>query len=115
MPQQVFGADAVVSMVNRALANTSPSHSVYVNQVATAGATAASQLAYAQAVGAQYAAVGQGQRAAHEPRRLKTREQGAGQADVQNAVQGAHFMKGHFLRGKAVHRAFGLGQQRKGM
>ncbi len=55
MPQQVFGADAVVSMVNRALANTSPSHSVYVNQVATAGATAASQLAYAQAVGAQYA------------------------------------------------------------
>ena len=41
MPQQVFGADAVVSMVNRALANTSPSHSVYVNQVATAGATAA--------------------------------------------------------------------------
>lgn len=42
-------------MVNRALANTSPSHSVYVNQVATAGATAASQLAYAQAVGAQYA------------------------------------------------------------
>ncbi len=55
MPQQVFGADAVVSMVNRALANTSPSHSVYVNQVATAGTTAASQLAYAQTVGAQYA------------------------------------------------------------
>lgn len=55
MPQQVFGADATVSIVNRALANTSPSHSVYVNQVATAGTTAASQLAYAQAVGAQYA------------------------------------------------------------
>lgn len=42
-------------MVNRALANTSPSHSVYVNQVATAGTTAASQLAFAQTVGAQYA------------------------------------------------------------
>lgn len=55
MPQQVFGADAVVSMVNRALANTSPSHSVYLNQVATAGTTAASQLAFAQVLGAQYA------------------------------------------------------------
>lgn len=55
MPQQVFGAEAAVSMVNRALANTSPAHTVYLNQVAAAGTTEASQYAFAQQLGAQYA------------------------------------------------------------
>lgn len=55
MPQQVFGAEAVVSMVNRALANTSPANTVFQNQVATAGTTEASQYAFAAQIGAQYA------------------------------------------------------------
>lgn len=55
MPIQVFGAQAAVSMVNRALANTSPSNSVYLNQVAAAGDTAASQYAFAGQLGAQFA------------------------------------------------------------
>lgn len=55
MPQQVFGAEAAVSMVNRALANTSPAHTVYLNQVAAAGTTDASQYAFAAQLGAQYA------------------------------------------------------------
>lgn len=55
MPQQIFGAEAAVSMVNRALANTSPAHTVYLNQVAAAGTTEASQYAFAQQLGAQYA------------------------------------------------------------
>lgn len=42
-------------MVNRALANTSPSHTVYLNQVAAAGTTDASQYAFAAQLGAQYA------------------------------------------------------------
>ena len=55
MPQQIFGAEAAVSMVNRALANTSPAHTVYLNQVAAAGTTDASQYAFAAQLGAQYA------------------------------------------------------------
>lgn len=55
MAQQVFGPAAVVSVLNRAFTNTSPSNSVFVNQVATAGATDASQLAFAKSFGAQYA------------------------------------------------------------
>ena len=55
MAQQVFGPAAVVSVLNRAFTNTSPSNSVFANQVATAGTTDASQLAFAKAFGAQYA------------------------------------------------------------
>lgn len=55
MPQQIFGAEAVVSMVNRALANTSPANTVFQNQVAAAGTTEASQYAFAAQLGAQYA------------------------------------------------------------
>lgn len=55
MPQQIFGAEAVVSMVNRALANTSPANAVFKNQVAAAGTTEASQYTYAAQLGAQYA------------------------------------------------------------
>jgi len=55
MAQQVFGPAAVVSVLNRAFTNTSPSNSVFANQVATAGATDATQLAFAKAFGAQYA------------------------------------------------------------
>ena len=55
MAQQVFGPAAVVSVLNRAFTNTSPSNSVFANQVATAGTTDATQLAFAKAFGAQYA------------------------------------------------------------
>lgn len=47
MALSIFGAQAAVSMVNRALFNTSPSNSVYLNQVATAGTTTESQYAFA--------------------------------------------------------------------
>lgn len=56
MAQQVFGPAAVVSVLNRAFTNTSPSNAVFANQVATAGTTDASQLAFAKAFGASYAA-----------------------------------------------------------
>jgi len=55
MAQQVFGPAAVVSVLNRAFTNTSPSNAVFANQVATAGTTDASQLAFAKSFGAQYA------------------------------------------------------------
>jgi len=56
MAQQVFGPAAVVSVLNRAFTNTSPSNAVFANQVATAGTTDASQLAFAKAFGASFAA-----------------------------------------------------------
>lgn len=55
MAQQVFGPAAVVSVLNRAFTNTSPSNSVFENQVAAAGTSEASQLAFAQQFGAQFA------------------------------------------------------------
>ena len=55
MAQQVFGPAAVVSVLNRAFTNTSPSNAVFNNQVATAGVTDASQLAFAQSFGAPFA------------------------------------------------------------
>lgn len=55
MAQQVFGPAAVVSVLNRAFTNTSPSNAVFANQVATAGNTDASQLAFAKSFGAQFA------------------------------------------------------------
>lgn len=56
MAQQVFGPAAVVSVLNRAFTNTSPSNAVFNNQVATAGVTDASQLAFAKSFGASFAA-----------------------------------------------------------
>jgi len=55
MAQQVFGPSAVVSVLNRAFTNTSPSNAVFANQVAAAGTTDASQLAFAKSFGASYA------------------------------------------------------------
>lgn len=55
MAQQVFGPAAVVSVLNRAFTNTSPSNAVFANQVATAGTTEASQLAFAKSFGASFA------------------------------------------------------------
>lgn len=55
MAQQVFGPAAVVSVLNRALTDTSPSNAVFANQVASAGVTDASQLDFAKAFGAQFA------------------------------------------------------------
>ncbi|CAN7426023.1 hypothetical protein LJR066_002595 [Acidovorax sp. LjRoot66] len=39
MPQLVFGASAVVSSLNRALADSTPSSSLFTSQVAQAGTT----------------------------------------------------------------------------
>lgn len=47
MSVTIFGAEAAVSMLNRAMLNTSPSNSVFDNQVKTAGTTAASQDTFA--------------------------------------------------------------------
>ena len=67
------------------------------------------------AVGAVDAAVGQGQGAAHKTGGREAREQRADKADVQDAVQGPHFMEHHLLGREAVHRAFGIGQQGEGL
>lgn len=57
MPQLVFGSSAVVSSLNRALADSAPSSSsVFSSQVAQAGSTSESQLAFAKAFGATFAA-----------------------------------------------------------
>lgn len=70
MPAQIFGAQAAVSFLNRAFANTSPSNAVYTNQVANATASlpagtdataAGNYTAFAKTFGAAYA----GQTAAH--------------------------------------------------
>lgn len=47
MSASVFGAQAAVTMLNRAFNNASPANAVFNNQVATAGATDASQFAFA--------------------------------------------------------------------
>lgn len=52
MALTIYGAQAAVSLVNRALFNTSPSNSVYLNQVATAGTSADSEYAFANKLGA---------------------------------------------------------------
>lgn len=52
MPLTIFGAQAAVSLANRALFNTSPSNSVYLNQVANAGTSDASEYAFANKLGA---------------------------------------------------------------
>lgn len=55
MSQTVFGAPAVVTMLNRAFNNASPANAVFNNQVAEAGTTDASQIAFANAFGASFA------------------------------------------------------------
>ncbi|MET1114282.1 MAG: hypothetical protein ABWY08_04900, partial [Comamonas sp.] len=55
MALPIFGASAAVSIVNRALSNSSPAHNVYLNQVSNAGTTASSEYAFAKQLGASYA------------------------------------------------------------
>lgn len=47
MPQQVFGAAAAVSMLNRAFYNASPSNAIFNNQVGQIGTTEESQILFA--------------------------------------------------------------------
>lgn len=54
MSQSVFGAAAAVTMLNRALNNSSPAAAVFSNQVATAGDTEASQFAFARQFAASF-------------------------------------------------------------
>lgn len=55
MSQTVFGAPAVVTMLNRAFMNGSPGNAVFNNQVAAAGTTEASQTAFALQFGNSFA------------------------------------------------------------
>lgn len=55
MSQTVFGAQAVVTILNRAFNNASPANAVFNNQVATAGTTEASQSAFALKFGESFA------------------------------------------------------------
>ncbi|WP_110961474.1 hypothetical protein [Acidovorax sp. ST3] len=55
MSQTVFGAQAVVTMLNRAFNNGSPGNAVFNNQVATAGTTEASWAAFANQFGNNFA------------------------------------------------------------
>lgn len=55
MSQTVFGAPAVVTMLNRAFNNGSPGNAVFNNQVAAAGTTEASQAAFALQFGNSFA------------------------------------------------------------
>lgn len=54
MANMIFGAPAVVSALNRAFLNTSPTNTIYNNQVQAAGNTADSFLAFAKQFGAQF-------------------------------------------------------------
>lgn len=55
MPKQIFGAASVVATLNRAFNDQSPSNATFENQVAAAGTTADSQMAFAKQFGAGYA------------------------------------------------------------
>ncbi len=57
MSQTVFGAEAVVSILNRAFTNTSPGHLIFNNQVSSAGTTRESQLAFAAQFGNGFASL----------------------------------------------------------
>lgn len=57
MSQTVFGAEAVVSILNRAFTNTSPGHLIFNNQVNSAGTTRESQLAFAAQFGNGFASL----------------------------------------------------------
>lgn len=54
MPQQIFGTDAVVTILNRAFNDVSPANATFKNQVATAGTTRTTQEAFAQEFGKGY-------------------------------------------------------------
>ncbi len=54
MPAQIFGTDAVVTILNRAFLDVSPANATFKNQVATAGTTRASQEAFAIQFGTGY-------------------------------------------------------------
>lgn len=54
MPLLISGAASVVSAMNRAFSDTSPSNAVYANQIAEAGTTAASQAAWAVSFGSKF-------------------------------------------------------------
>lgn len=54
MSQSVFGAAAVVTMLNRAFNNSSPANAIFNNQVQTAGATQDAQFAFARQFGAAF-------------------------------------------------------------
>ena len=55
MSQTVFGAAAVVTILNRAFNNSSPAAAVFNNQVSQAGTTAASEFAFANTFGSSFA------------------------------------------------------------
>jgi len=55
MPAQIFGTDAVVTILNRAFNDQSPSNATFNNQKAAAGTTEESQMAFAKTFGAGYA------------------------------------------------------------
>lgn len=55
MPKQIFGAQSVVTTLNRAFNDVSPSNATFNNQVSAAGTTTDSQLAFAKQYGASYA------------------------------------------------------------
>jgi len=55
MPKQIFGAESVVATLNRAFNDQSPSNATFNNQVAAAGTTADSQMAFAKQFGSGYA------------------------------------------------------------
>lgn len=55
MPAQIFGAEAVVTILNRAFNDISPSNATFKNQVTAAGTTTESWTAFAKTFGAGYA------------------------------------------------------------
>lgn len=55
MSQTVFGAAAVVTILNRAFNNSSPAAAVFNNQVSQVGTTAASEFAFANTFGSSFA------------------------------------------------------------
>ncbi|MDZ7865181.1 hypothetical protein [Acidovorax sp.] len=55
MPKQIFGAESVVTTLNRAFNDISPSNATFNNQVAAAGTTTDSQMAFAKQYGAGFA------------------------------------------------------------
>lgn len=55
MPAQIFGAEAVVTILNRAFNDISPSNATFNNQVTAAGTTTDSWTAFAKTFGAGYA------------------------------------------------------------
>jgi hypothetical protein len=55
MPAQIFGTPAVVTILNRAFNDASPSYATFNNQVAAAGTTREANLAFAKTFGAGFA------------------------------------------------------------